>query len=485
MTNQRGNLKKNVMVGLLWKTTEQYGLLFVQFILQIFLARILEPEDYGIIAVVNVFISLSNVFIQNGFAIAIVQKKKIDDYDLSSIFWTSELIGLLLYVILYLSAPYLASFYNLPILTSLIRVMSLVLFLSGYTSIQNALIRRGMYFKDSCFINTLAISISGVCGILAAIYDLGVWSLAVQQILFAFLTLLLSFFILRWKPMIYFEASRVKKMIDFGGKVLLTSLIDELFVNYRNLLIGKFYTSADLSFYNKGQSFPGLILRSINGALSTVLLPVMAKVQDNKNDVTNILKTSTLCSTFIIFPILTILFVSSPNIIELLLTDKWLPAVIYLRIFCFYYATWPISTLNMQTLYAVGRPDMVFKLEVIRKVLDLLVILLTLNVGVVAIAVGSAAVSMFALIIYLIPCGRITGYFITEQIRDIFPNIIGCLLISPIVYIVGRLATSPMISLLLQLLFGCVSFYFYARFFHIKSLDYIVKAMKSSLKRGM
>lgn len=478
------NIKKTAVTGIIWKTIEQYGSFFAQFFLQVFLARILEPADYGIIAIANVFIALSNVFIQNGFAIAIVQRKEVDEYDLSSIFWASELIAFFLYIVLYLSAPYIAAFYEISVLTLLIRAMALILFMSGYISIQNALIRRVMKFKDSCFINTFAVIISGLCGVFAAMYGLGVWSLVIQQITVAFITLILSFRIVKWKPMAYFDIVRVKNLLNFGGKVLATSLIDEFFVNYRNLLIGKVYTSSDLSFYNRGQSFPGLILKSINGSISAVLLPVLSKVQDNKDDIRNILKRATSCSAFVIFPILTILYVSSPNIIKLLLTDKWLPAVEFIRIFCIYYATWPIVTLALQTLYAIGKPDVVLRLELLRKILDLATIFITLHMGITAIAIGSASVSVVAMIIYLIPCGRLTGYLIPEQIKDVFPVIMGCFVVAPIVYLVDLLSMPLIISLFMQVLLGGISFCIYARLIHLETLDYIINTAKVFLKRG-
>lgn len=475
---KKNDIKKDAITGFFWKTIEQYGFFLAQFFLQIFLARILEPNDYGIVAIANVFIALSNVLIQTGFATAIVQRKTIDNYDISSIFWASELIALLLYVVLYFFAPCVGAFYDIPILTLLIRVMSLTFFMNGYISIQNALIRRNLMFKDSFFINSLAVAISGLCGIVSAVYGLGVWSLVIQQITFSFLTIVLSVRIVHWKPMLYFKFLRVKGMLNFGAIVIAKSLLDELFVSCRSLLVGKIYTSADLSFYNRGQSFPGLILKGINGSISAVLLPTMSKIQENKNDVKKLLRRSISCSAFFMFPILTIIFVSSPNIVTVLLTDKWLPAVIFIRIFCIYYATWPIITLNQQTLYALGKPDIVFRLSVVGQILNFIVLLITLNIGVVSIAIGAAVVSGVVMVICMINCGRLTDYSIIEQINDICPIIMGCLIILPILYFVDLLIGDSMLALLIQLFLGCASFYLYARLLRLESFDYILKQLK-------
>lgn len=474
---ESGNIKSSAMSGFVWKTLEQYGMIGIQFVLQIVLARLLEPEHYGVIAIANVFVSLSNVFIQNGFAVALVQKKELDDRDISSVFIVSEGIAVILYILMFFGAPVLAGIYGIPVLTDLVRVMSLVLFPGAYTSVQSAIIRREMRFQRSFFANISAVGISGVVGIVTALCGMGVWALALQQLLYGFLSMLFMQIILRWRPKPCFEVARVRPLLSMGWKVLLSSLIDQIFVEYRSLFIGKVYSSEKMSFYNRGKQFPNLLVHSINGAIQAVLLPVMSRAQDNKDNLKQIIRRSLVGSSYLVFPLLAGMAVVAPTLISVLLTEKWMPCVIFLQINCIFYATWPLSTSSIQALYSVGKSGTVLKIEVFRKVVDFAVLIVTLRMGIFAIAVGAAAVSVLVMPVYLVPGSRVTGYSVREQVKDVFPILVGTAIMSLSVYFLGFLRIPEWMLLVVQVAAGAVVYFIYSKIMRLEILRYLTASV--------
>ncbi|MDD2519303.1 MAG: lipopolysaccharide biosynthesis protein [Bacilli bacterium] len=283
---------------------ERGGVQGIQFIVQIVLARLLLPKDYGIIALVIIFISIASVFVQSGFSAALIQKKNVDEADFSSVFYLSLFIACLTYIILFIVAPSIASFYEEPQIVMVVRVLSITLFFGAFNSIQNAVIARGMQFKKLFFSSTGAILISGTVGIHMAYTGFGVWALVGQQLTNQLLIVVILWFTVKWRPKLLFSYASVKVLFSFGSKLLLSSLINTLYLNLRSLVIGKMYNSAMLGFYNRGQGFPSIIVSNINGAIESVMLPVLSSQQDNKLRVKDMVRRSIVTSSFIIFPMM-------------------------------------------------------------------------------------------------------------------------------------------------------------------------------------
>ena len=302
---------RNGTKGFVWKTLEQYSVLGIQLIIQIVLARLLGPTVYGTLAIVNIFIAVANVFVQKGFATSLVRKNNCDELDYSSVFLSSLVLSVIFSVILFFFAPLIAFFYDNSDLTLYIRSMTIILIIGSIASVQNAKIRRELKFKLNFVASFISITISGIIGIVLAVEGKGIWALIIQQISYQILNIIILWLGLRWVPIHGFSFPRLKKLFSFGWKVLAVGLVDELFAQIRNAIIGKKYDSNSLAFYNKGQQFPNLMVRSVNGSLQAVLLPVLSKKQNEIESAKKVLRNSINLTTFIIFPVLICLFVVS------------------------------------------------------------------------------------------------------------------------------------------------------------------------------
>lgn len=475
--------EKSAVNGIIWKTMEQYGVLGIQFVLQVILARILEPSAYGVIAIVSVFIALSNVFIQNGFSVALVQRKNIDIEDISSVFFFSLIIAAILYSVLFFSSPFIARFFNMPELRSLLRVMSLCLFPQAYSSIQNALLRRQINFKAVFISSIVSVSISGLIAIVAANKGFGVWALAIQQMIYSGLVVITQFYLIRWRPVLSLNLKKMLSFFSFGWKVLVSSLVDELFTEIRSLIIGKFYSSSDLSFFNRGKQYPNLLMRSLNGSLQAVLLPKLSQQQNNASLQHGIIHKSLSVSAYVMFPILTLLAASATPLVTWMLTEKWLPCVIYIQLHCLYYATWPITTTNIQALFAIGKSGVVMTAEILRKVFDIIVLLLTIKYGVIAIAIGAVAVGLFSIPIYVYPSQKYVGYKITWQIKDIAAPVFLSIVAGCVAMLFTSFDWNPFFLFCVQICVGLVLYVSLSWIFNVQALKYLISIFKSKLKR--
>lgn len=441
---------KSATNGFIWKTMEQYGVLGIQFVLQLVLARILEPEVYGVVAIVLMFISFSNVFIQKGFNIALVQRKQVDDNDVSSVFWFSLIIASFFYSVIFIFAPHIAVFFNEQSLTGLLRVMSLSLFPGVYSSIQEAILRRNINFKVVFFAGIFSVGISGGIAIWLAYKGFGVWTLAVQQLLYSILVVLLQYYQCRWQPKLYFSIQRIRYFWSFGWKVLVTNLVDEVFVELRTLVIGKFYAKTNLSFYNRGRQFPNLFINSINGSLQSVLLPRFATIQDDKKSMGELLQKCVSTTYYIILPILVLLGCTAEQFVPLILTEKWMPCVPFLQLFCVYYACYPICTSCAQVILAKGRSEIVMKVEITRKILDITIIVISFSFGAYYIALGAVAVEVLSVPLYVLPALKQVDYSLKSQFVDLLPVIIFSFIIAVISICLARLNMPLLVILLLQ-----------------------------------
>jgi teichuronic acid exporter len=475
------NIKSKVISSLFWKLMERGGTQGIQFMVQIALARLLLPKDYGMIALLSIFIIIANIFVQSGFNTALIQKKNVDKSDFSSVFYLGLLVATLLYVVLFSSAPFIANFYEEPRLILLLRVLSIILFFGAFNSIQNAVIARKMQFKK-LFISSLgAIGISGIVGIVLAYLNYGVWALVAQQISYQFLVTVILWFTVKWRPEFVFSFQRVKGLFSYGWKLLVSALIDTIYNNLQTLIIGKLYTPAMLGYFNRGQQFPQLIVSNINGSIQSVMLPALASHQENPQKVKSMVRRSIVTSSFVIFPIMVGLAVTAEPLILILLTDKWLPAVPFLQIFCASYAFWPIHTANLQAINAVGRSDIFLKLEIIKKIIGLLILGITIFFGVHAIALGVVVSGVISSFINAFPNSKLLNYSYKEQFADIVPAVILSLLMGIAVYSIKWMGLSPVSTLLFQIIIGVVIYLGMARMFKLESFNYLVITIKQTL----
>lgn len=470
--------KNKVLSALFWKLLECGGTQGVQFIVQIILARILSPQEFGTIAIVMVFIQLANVFVESGFNTALIQKKEVDDIDFSSVLYLSLGVSIIVYGIIFSAAPFIASFYNQPVLIKVIRILAINLFIGVFNSIQNAFIARNMLFKKLFISSIGAATISGIIGVIAAYSGLGVWALVLQQLTSQLITAIILWFIVKWRPRLTFSITRIKALFSYGSKLLASGLLDTLYRNLRTLIIGKMYTPYILGYYNRGQQFPQLIVANINGSIQSVMLPALSAHQDDRKRVKEMMRRAIVSSSFLIFPMMVGMAVVAEPLVKIVLTDKWLPAVPFLQIACFTFALWPIHTANLQAINALGRSDIFLRLEIIKKIIGTIILCVSVPFGIYAIAFGGILSGMISSFINAYPNKELLNYSYREQWGDIMPSLLISLIMGVIVYLFNFLSFTAWQILILQTVSGSIIYTALAKLFKLESYIYLVETIR-------
>lgn len=475
--------RHEIFSGFFWKFSEQIFSQFISLIISIALARLLLPSEYGIVALILVFINIANVFVTSGLSSALIQKKDANEVDFSTIFYCSVIVSVIVYGILFLLAPLIADFYRFPDLTLYLRVFAINILIMAYNSIQHAYVSRNMIFKKSFFSTIIGVVVSGLLGITMAYYGLGVWALICQYLMKSLMDTVVLSYIVPWRPRRLFSMSSANSLFGFGWKVLATDLLGTLFDNLRSLLIGKFYTSSDLAFYNRGQQFPSLIANNINTALSTVLFPAMSNVNNDILKVKEMTRRAIKTSTYIVFPFMAFLIADARVLITFLLTDKWLNSVIFLQILCISEAVGTISRIHLQALKAIGRSDVTLKLELIKKPLFLIILLASLQYGVLAIAVSMTIYSVIATMLNMWPNRNLLSYDLMEQITDIVPSALTSAIMGILIFHLNHLEINLLFLIILQACVGICTYVMLSVIFKVDSLFYLISRL-SNIKKG-
>lgn len=445
-----------VVKSLFWKFTERMSSQLVTFVVSIVLARLLTPDDYGTIALITVFITLSNVLITSGFSSALIQKKDADEIDFSSVFFLNLTFSAVIYILLYFAAPTIAEFYKMPILCNALRVLALVIPIMATNSVQQAYVSRKMMFKKFCYSTLSGSLFSGIVGIAMAYAGMGIWALVAQYIVNNAANMLVLFIVLDWHPSFVFSLKRTKALFSYGWKLLCSGLLDTGYSQLTSLLIGKLYTSSDLGFYNRGQQYPQLVVININSTISSVLFPVLSQKQEDFSEVKRYTRRAIQVSSFIMWPMMAGLAVCAEPLVRLLLTEKWLPCVPYLWIACFTYGIWPVHTANLEALKAIGRSDLFLKLEIIKKAVGLAVLLLTIPHGVMVMASSTVLTSIIGAFINAYPNTKILGYTYREQLSDMLPAMLWSALMILILLPIQKWIPSDFLSIAVSVVIGAV-----------------------------
>lgn len=445
-----------VINSFFWRFAERIGAQGVTFIVSIVLARILAPSVYGQIALVTVFTSILQVFVDSGLGTALVQKKEADDLDFSSVFYFNLSVCLVLYLIMFVTAPYIADFYRSPELTAVIRVMSLVLIISGVKNVQQAYVTRNMLFKRF-FFSTLGGTLGAAAvGIFMAWKGFGVWALVAQYLFNTTVDTVILWCTVKWRPKRMFSFERLKGLLAFGVRLLGVSIVTTVYNDIRSLIIGRVYTTTDLGFYNRAQQFPQIIAINIDSSVDSVLLPTMSQRQDEVESVKNISQLSIKVCSYVLMPLMLGLAACGDVVVELLLTEKWMPCVPYLRIFCVVSAFLPIFTTNYNAYKALGRSDVYLKVAMVSKLIGLIVLLSVMKLGVIWIAYGLLATDFINQYICSNPGKKLYNYGYWDQVKDMAPNLAISLMMAGMVYCIKFIGLSSLVTLLIQVTFGGV-----------------------------
>ena len=476
--------KQKVLSGLGWKFTERMSSQLVTFVLSVILARILLPEQYGLVAMINVFLAIANVFITVGFTSSLIQKKDADHLDFSTILWCSLTISCLLYVIMYFAAPYIEAFYSISGLASVTRVYSLVLIIGAFNAIQNAYVSRHMMFKKFFYSTFSGTLISGIIGIVCAYCGLGVWSIVAQSLSNQVLKLIIVRSLIDWRLKFEFSFDRAKQLMSYGSNILFSSLINSIFQELRQLLIGRYFSAADLAFYNRGRSLPHLVSTNIETSIESVLFPAMSNHSDQPSEIKRMMRRSIRTSSYIMYFFMTLLCLTSKPIILLLLTEKWADTIPFMQVICISSMIAIMSTANMQAIKASGRSDIVLKLEIIKKPVFLCILVAAVHHSVMAVALTMPLYALFAAIVNMYPNKKLLNYSIHEQIKDQMPATLLSLLMAICIIPISYLEiNNEFIILLIQLFVGTVLYFGGSILFKVEQFYYIKSTIVNLLKK--
>ena len=474
---------KTTIRNFIWRFAERCGAQGVTFIVSIVLARLLEPSVYGTIALVTVFTTILQVFVDSGLGTALIQKKDADDLDFSSVFYFNFTVCLVLYSAMFIAAPYIAAFYNDTTLIPVIRVISLTLVISGVKNIQQAYVSRNMLFKRFFFSTIGGTIFSAFVGIGMAYLGMGVWALVAQQLSNAMIDTLILWLTVKWHPKRMFSWERLKSLLAYGWKLLVSALLETVYSNLRNLVIGKLYSASDLAYYNQGDKFPKLIITNINTSIDSVLLPTMSSAQDDREQVKRMTRRAIKTSTYIMAPLMMGLLFCADSIVKLVLTDKWLPCVPFLQIFCITYMFYPVHTANLNAIKAMGRSDMFLKLEIIKKIVGMILLISTMRFGVMVMAYSLLISSILNQLINSWPNRKLLNYGYEEQLKDILPGIILAVGMGICIRFVGMLPMPLIITLVIQVVMGASIYIGMSALLRLESFEYLWNLVNPVIKK--
>ena len=433
MTNS--SLKSKVSKGAIWTLLEKLSGQAVHFVVGIILARLLTPKDYGTVALYAIFFSIANVLVDGGFGGALIQKKDADDLDFNSVFYLNIVLSVLAYVALFFTAPLIAQFYKLPELTAIVRVAALSIFFNAINAIQGAELTKKMLFHLSFRISLVTTFMSSVCGVTLAFLGYGVWALVWSSLVTGFVGVIARWFIIAWRPKLMFSFDRLKPLFSYGWKMAVSSLLNAIFNNLNGLLIGRFYSRIDLAYVKKAGVLPRLVMGEVDATIGRVSFPALILLQDDKVRLREAMRKMMRCSTFLVFPFMVLVAVCSQSEIRLLYGPQWAPAVPYMMLSCFSYVLYPLHTVNLRGIMALGRSDVFLKLEVMKKSLALVVIICAARLGVFTwLAISAFTIGPLGVLINPWPNRKLLNYGIQMQIMDILPTTLLCVVEAVVVF---------------------------------------------------
>ena len=469
----------------IWSFGERIIAQVVTLVVSIILARILLPAEFGVVSLVMIFITLANVIVSDGFGSALVQKIDSDEIDFSTIFWFSEFVSIVLYTIIFFTAPLIAHYYDMSILTPVLRVMGLRLPLAALNSIQRARVSKDLAFKKFFFSTIIGTVISGFIGVFMAVKGFGVWSIVFQYLSNCLIDSLILFFTCGWKPKFLFKYDRLKPLASFGWRILTVSLMNSLYGNLRNLVIGKRYSSEELGYSKKAESFPNLVSVNISSSVVSVLFPTLTKIQEDRSRVLELSRKFVQICSFLMVPILFGLAAISDEVVEILLTSKWLPCVPYMQILCIVYLFQPIQQASLQALKALGKSKKYLVLEIIKKLFGILVLIISVVCfrSVVFVIFGALIAELFSTLVNFPINKKLFGYSYKHQFFDILNSLIGGIFMWWFVYCLknhlGLLIDSNLITMIICIFIGAIVYFGYSIVFNKKCINYTKEIVKN------
>ena len=412
------SIRQQTISGVKWSSVEKFSTQGIHFIISLILARLLTPEDFGTVGMTAVFLEICNTFLDSGFGKALAQKKDRTQVDYSTVFYFNLIVSIVCYTLLFLAAPLIANFFKTPVLCSILRVQSLVLFTHAFMHIQSTILTIKLDFKNLAIRTLISAAIGGVAGIILAYMGFGVWAIVWQGLIGSTASMIFLWTFCGWKPSLVFSHDSFVKLFKFGGNILGASLLNTIYRNLTSMVIGRFYTSADLGVYSRGVQFAKMPFNTIMGILGKVTFPILAKIQDDREKLLEVYRKYIFSTSTIIFICCTTLAACAKPLILLLLTNKWEGAIVYLQIFCIAVMFDHITAINMNLIQAVGKSKLYFKAEIIKKIIGVAILCVSVKFGVIAIALSKIVYSQSAIAIGIYFTSRTFNFSMLEQYRD-------------------------------------------------------------------
>jgi len=477
--------KSGLLSNISWKFAERITAQLVTLVVSIVLARLLEPKDYGIISIVTIFITLANVLVSDGFGSALIQKKDADELDFSTVLFFNIGFSILLYLFLFFCAPFISNFYGneYSILTPVLRVLGLRIIISGINSVQQAYVSRKMIFRKFFLSTLLGTVVSAVVGIVLAYKGFGVWALVAQYLTNTTVDTIVLAVTVRMPVIFNFSGKRLKSLLNYGSKILGASLLITGFQELRALIIGKIYSSSDLAYYDRGKQFPSLIVTNIDTSIGAVLFPKMSQLQNDIKTVRETTRNSIRFSAYIMCPLMLGMAAVAKPFVSLILTDKWLPCVPLLQLFCIVYLFQPIHTANMQAIKALGHSDTYLKLEMIKKTIELISLLVVMWISVEAIVICMAVLTISFTFVNAYPNKKLLNYSFKDQMADILPAIFMSLIMAIIVWSISLLQLPLVLGLGLQIVMGGIIYVLLSIITRNREMKYIISVVSSRVTK--
>lgn len=477
----QSSLKTKTINGVFWQFCQKGVGQLVSFAISVLLARLLMPEEFGVVALAGMFTVLTGIFIDCGMGTALVQKKDADDLDYCTLFWTQTGLSLLIYAIIFILAPWFSILFHSTKLTAVIRVLALGMIWGSLGGIQNAIITRQMAFKVYFFVTLIGSILSGIIGVCLAYYGWGVWALVAQNLSSSILGSLIIFVQVRWVPHFRFSYERFKGLFSFGWKLLVINLLSTFNHQLKGYLIGWRYSSADLAYYNRGEGIPGIIYRNVQGSIDSVMFPALSKLQDDTQAVKRALRRSMQVSSFFCMPFLFGLAAISDKLIIMLFTEKWAAAIPFMQIICLTSCFDTLSMANLQALKAIGRSDTLLKLEFIKRPVMTALLIIAVFISPLAIAASMCLYGFIAFVVNAFPNKVHISYPVTDQLIDVCPSFLCSIAMALAVFMVGRIEMNPYICIFLQIILGIFLYVVFSRKFNKENYLYVIDNVKEKV----
>lgn len=472
------SLKQKTAKGVLWSAIEQFSVQIIQFVLGLIMARILSPHDYGLVGMILVFISIAQTFVDSGFSNALIRKQNKTEVDYSTAFYFNIVVGLVAYFILFFLSPLIARFYNEPLLESLTKAISINVFINSLGIVQRARYSIKVDFKTQAKATTTSVLISGIIGIWMAYNGYGVWAIVWQSVIRNALNVLLLWIFAKWLPLLQFSWKSFREMWSFGYKLLLSGLLNTIYNDIYQLIIGKVFSATDLGNYTRAKQFAAFPSSNITGIIGRVTYPILSSIQDDDVRLEHVYRKYLRISAFIVFPLMVGLSALAEPLIISILTEKWRAAIILLQIICFAMMWYPIHAINLNLLQVKGRSDLFLKLEIIKKIIGVTILCITVSISLVAMCIGSIFSSIFYLVVNTYYTGKLINVGFWLQMRDLLPTLLLSLAMGAVVFLSVMFFSSNIVKLFVGVVVGVIFYFSVARLFKMEELSDLLSLVK-------